>query len=228
VHAREYITAPLVLKLFEDYSYEGARLDLVPLLNIDGALLSRNGIESLKLNAFRKEFLMRVNQKEDFSLWKANINAVDINLNFDAGFGEGEGNLTYPSSQGYIGRCPESEPETKAAANLMRNGSYDAVIAYHTKGEEVYFGFRDDLSHKNEALLFAKSLGYALKETPNSAGGLKDYFVLKTKRFGLTIEAGSDALAHPIKEDELPNLIDRHKGSFNLLGEIVSNLKIPP
>jgi g-D-glutamyl-meso-diaminopimelate peptidase len=223
VHAREFITTFLALKLFEDYNGDTA-VDFVPMLNIDGVVLSRCGLNGTPLTLRNKEFLLSVNKSEDFSLWKANIRAVDINLNFNAGFGKGEGNLKSPASQGYVGKMPESESETRAIANLIRGNNYTMVVAYHSKGEEVYWGFGCNTKYKNETKSFAKYLGYELKATPNSTGGLKDYFTLLTDKLGLTVEVGSDKLPHPIGEDELPNLHKIHKGSWELLDDIAKRL----
>ncbi|MCL2629954.1 MAG: hypothetical protein FWD49_00335 [Firmicutes bacterium] len=224
VHAREFITAPLALKLFKDYNKYGGSLSLhlVPMLNIDGVMLSRNGLNGVPICEKRKNFLREINKSSNFSLWKANINAVDINLNFNAGWGEGEGNLAYPAPSGFVGKCPESEPETRAVVRLMRHGNYDAVVAYHSKGEEVYYGFRSHEKHENKAKTFANYLGYTPKETPNSAGGLKDYFVQETNRLGLTVEVGSDLLPHPIEESELEPIYNAHKGSWDLLCNLLN------
>jgi g-D-glutamyl-meso-diaminopimelate peptidase len=223
VHAREYITTFLALSLFEGYNGSVA-IDLVPMLNIDGVILSRCGLNGAPISLREKEFLLNVNRSADFSLWKANIAAVDLNLNFNAAWGKGEGNLKRAASQGFVGNYPESESETRAAANLIRNNNYALAVAYHSKGEEVYWGFGGNNSFKNEAEEFASHLGYRLKQTPLSTGGLKDYFTLNTGKLGLTIEVGNDSLPHPITEDELPNLLKKHKGSWNLLNDIAKKL----
>lgn len=224
VHAREHITVPLVLALMTQYKGKFA-VDCVPVLNIDGVLLAKNGLNALPLRINERQNLIKINGgKTDFSLWKANARAVDINVNFDAGWGEGKGNALLPAPESYIGRCPASEPETQSIVRLLSERNYVLVAAYHSKGEEVYYGFRDNKKYQEEARIFANSLNYALKETPESAGGLKDYFTCKTGRLGLTVEVGSDLLPHPYPESELPNLIKRHSGSVELLTEIARGL----
>ena len=220
VHAREFITSFLAFKLFESYNGD-VRFDLVPCLNIDGVILSRCGVNGTPLSLKDREFLLSVNKNsKDFSLWKANARAVDINLNFDAGFGKGLGNLKKPAPHGYIGKKVESEPETKAIAKLIRENDYKIAVAYHSKGEEVYWGFKDDTSYEAEAQEFANFLGYKLKETRHSTGGIKDYFTLHTKQLGLTVEVGDDNLAHPLSKEILPSLVEKHTGSWELLAEL--------
>jgi hypothetical protein len=69
-------------------------------------------------------------------------------------------------------------------------------------------------------------LGYALKETPRSAGGLKDYFTLQTGRLGLTVEVGKDELWHPYPENRLPELYKQHDGTIEILVELAKELWI--
>lgn len=224
-HAREHIASNLLFELFERYKGD-YRIDCVPVLNIDGVLLARNGLNALPLRMRDREYLLKLNKSRDFSLWKANIRGVDINVNFDAGWGEGKENVMCPGPESYIGKYPGSEPETRAVEKLLNKKDYALAVSYHSKGEEVYFGFRDDNRYREQAERFSKYLSYQLKETPGSAGGIKDYWTKTTGRLGLTVEVGSDSFPHPYPESELDNLIKRHEGSLELLTEIGKELWI--
>ena len=226
VHAREYITARLLLKLTAAYSGDYP-IDVVPSLNIDGAILAEHGLDEFALRMRERTRLVRINDgSTDFSLWKANIAGVDINNNFDAGWGEGEYNRALPAPAGYVGPRPFSEPETRAARDLMEreDKDYALVVAYHAKGEEVYWGFRKDTRYRREAARVARALGYRLKKTPRSAGGLKDYWTLTTGRLGLTVEVGRDEFAHPYPLSELDELVRGHAGMFGLYADIAEKL----
>lgn len=223
VHAREHITSELLLALAERYNGDGA-VDFVPMLNIDGVMLEQYGTDYFDIGNNLRAFLINVNNGEDFRLWKANLRAVDINVNFDAGWGTGKSNRFSPSPESYVGVKPESEPETFAAANLIRNNRYSGVIAYHSKGEEVYYGFKDNNAYKAEAEKIADFLRYKLKETPDSAGGLKDYYLTLYKGLGLTIEVGKDRFPHPYPVSELDNLIKQHEGVIELIWETANRL----
>ena len=89
IHAREYVTSYLLLELIR--YYRNRELDFgiyfVPLVNPDGARLVLEGVEWID-DPEKREFLIGINGgSTDFSLWKANANAVDLNVNFDADWG---------------------------------------------------------------------------------------------------------------------------------------------
>lgn len=212
VHAREHITSSLVTELFAGCGYS---FDVVPVLNEDGVRLALYGAERLEKTLRAR--LVGINKSDDFSLWKANANAVDLNVNFDAEWGTGKSNVRYPSSADYIGEYPESEPETKAIADLLRSGDYAQVVAYHSKGEVVYHGFMHNRFHYDLAKKYADSIGYELTTSEWSAGGLKDYFDLISDGLGLTVEVGEDRYPHPYPTTELTKLIEKHKESVKIL-----------
>ena len=67
-----------------------------------------------------QDFLLDVNGgNTDFSLWKANARAVDLNVNYNAKWGEGRQNVTYPAPSDYIGEFPVSEPENIALRDFI-------------------------------------------------------------------------------------------------------------
>lgn len=219
VHAREFITSYLLFELIKNYDGE-SRVDCVPILNIDGVLLSRLGkklFPSKRSSALGE--LIEMNEGKDFSMWKANIRGVDINTNFDAEWGTGLLNTRRPGAENYIGPFAESENETRAIVDRLTARRYDIVVAYHSKGEEIYYGFGEDFKHKEQAEKVADYLGYQLKTSIGSAGGLKDYCVTKGT-FALTIEVGEDRFPHPYPMKELPKLMQKHTGSLELFGSI--------
>ena len=112
IHGREYITAKLALAHYEIGVKKGS-LWILPMLNPDGCLLSQIGLSSV-LDTKRKTRLLQLQPSGDFTLWKANANGVDLNVNFDAKWGKGAKNVFYPGSENYVGASPFSEPETKA------------------------------------------------------------------------------------------------------------------
>ena len=223
-HAREYITSYLLRDLFEEYQGDYP-VDLIPMLNIDGVRLCIGGLNALTLKLRDRITLMRINGgSTDFSTWKANVRGVDLNVNTDAKWGEGQGNLTYPSPQSYVGPCPFSEVESYAIKRVIDEGNYSLIVCYHSKGEEVYYGFSNNHKYRAEASMVANKLGYKLKRTPKSTGGIKDYFTHSTGRLGLTIEIGSDKLEHPITLERLDELKEKHRGIIDLYAEIAKKL----
>ena len=148
IHAREHITTDLALELIKDVSRQfdyykqigTPNIVFVPMVNPDGVMISCRGLRSVKNNSIISQ-LQKINQHEDFALFKANANAVDLNNNFDAKWGKGKENVKSPAVHGYIGTCPESERETQALVKLTERVKPCFTISYHCKGEEIYWDF---------------------------------------------------------------------------------------
>ncbi|MDD4839565.1 MAG: M14 family zinc carboxypeptidase [Clostridia bacterium] len=228
IHAREWITVPLLVELAKIFGKQKnsdlkinsvTDIAFVPMVNPDGVELCQRGVNSMPLQ--KRKSLLRVNGNSDFSLWKANANAVDLNVNFDAKWGSGAQNVIEPSSANYIGQYPFSESETRAIADFSKLST--VALAYHTKGEVIYYGFDGDNSDKFYADKFGRELGYEVLTSEDSAGGFKDWFVQNNLGVGLTIECGDDNWKHPISMVYLPKLIDKHKNMGNLAIEVAND-----
>lgn len=215
MHAREWITAYLGMQHVRRGLVRGGAW-VVPLVNPDGALLVQSGAASLPPE--RRGALLYLNGGEDFSLWKANAQGVDLNVNFDARWGTGAGNLRRPSPANYVGTAPFSAPETRALRDFTLDVAPDFTLSYHTKGEEIYWRFRQPWPRARRDMRYARLLsratGYPLRETPDSAGGYKDWCIQTLKIPAFTLEVGRETLAHPL--------------GFAALGDILSkNLDAP-
>lgn len=214
MHAREWITAFLALEQMER-GVGGGGVWFIPLINPDGALLSVYGLASV--SGARRSFLREINGGVDFSLWKANAEAVDLNVNFPARWGTGRRNVTYPAGENYIGAEPLCAPETHALRDFTLAVRPAYTVSYHTKGEEIYWRFHQPpfraLRDKRHVRVLQKSTGYPLKEAPRSAGGYKDWCVEKLKIPAFTVEAGSDALSHPLGKEALPEIVRKNKNA---------------
>lgn len=213
IHGREHVTALLALKHFKRGVFEGS-FWLVPLVNPDGALLSQTGLESVRRESHRKKLLEWNGGKEDFSLWKANARAVDLNVNFDARWGTGAKNKRSEDAENYIGKAPFSEPETRALKKFTEKITPDYTVSYHTKGEEIYWYFYQSMRtcprDKALAAALSRSTGYPLSCAKGSAGGYKDWCIQALKIPSFTIEAGEDALRHPLGEESLENIVKKN------------------
>lgn len=211
IHGREWITARLAVAQFRLGLRKGS-LWVIPLMNPDGALLSQKGVESVE-DKEQAEKLIGINGSSDFSLWKANGAAVDLNVNFPADWGTGKRNVRVPASENYIGERPFSEPETVALRRFTEEISPDFTVSYHTKGEEIYWYYRQPLwaCARDKRLAFAlkEATGYPLAYAKGSAGGYKDWCIKKLKIPAFTIEAGKDSFSHPLGEKEYGD-IERH------------------
>ena len=231
VHAREYAGSLAIFKLIKFLNENPPEQDIyiVPVVNPDGIALVLNGLSSI-INPSKKEQLRKINGNEDFSCWKANANAVDINVNFDAGWGSGVQNVFSPSAENFVGCEPNSEPETRAIIKALVRVKPDMAFSIHTKGEIVYYGFQElskDRIEKDREIAekVADSLGYYPVQSIGSAGGVQDFISQNFSIPAVTIEMGENSLSHPIgkeKEEEffnkLKNLIEDLGGLFESLG----------
>jgi len=211
VHAREWITSLLAEEHIKIGVFSGAWF--LPLINPDGAELSANGISSVK-NEDMKKYLVAINKSRDFSRWKANADAVDLNVNFDAGWGKGAENVFFPSPSDYVGGKPFSEPESAALRDFTLKVNPAYTVSFHTSGEEIYWRYNQPLfsavRDKKLGVLLSKSTGYPLKTAEGSHGGYKDWCISRLKIPAFTIEAGKGVSPLPLsalKEDIIPKTL---------------------
>ena len=134
IHAREWIGALLALEHLRRGVPRGG-VWVLPLTNPDGALLCDRGLGSV---CERRAFFLKALNGEDFSLWKANADGVDLNVNFPARWGTGEGNRFAPCDSGFIGSEPLCAPESRALADFTLDVKPDYTLSWHTNGEEIY------------------------------------------------------------------------------------------
>lgn len=209
IHARENLTASLALDM-ADYAlktkYTGA-LYFIPIVNPDGALLIEYG--ETAFGEENADFLLRVNGgKTDFSLWKANGKAVDLNVNFDARWGQGRQNRFTPGPENYVGKSPFSAAETRALRDFTLAINPDCTLSLHAKGRLVYWYFHQSdkakVRDRRIAGFIADETGYTLGSGfTDSAGGYKDWCVETPGIPAFTIEVASDYLSHPLGDDAL-------------------------
>lgn len=228
IHARENVTASLVAEAAVGYK-GNATVWFVPLVNPDGAELVANGAGAFgaagtDFSGAPGEALIRLNGgSRDFSMWKANARGVDLNVNFDAKFGQGRQNVFSPAPENYVGEFPFSEPETRALRDFTLEVEPDLTISYHAKGRLVYWYFGQSGEAKERdrkiAAAAAKTLGYSLGAAfTDSAGGYKDWCVSTLGIPALTIETVRDTLAHPLPENALTEAEKRR--NFALINTI--------
>jgi g-D-glutamyl-meso-diaminopimelate peptidase len=141
--------------------------------------------------------------------WKANINGVDLNLQYPAlwerareiKFSQG---FRLAGPRDYVGQAPLSQPESLAMANFTRNHNFLLILAYHSQGEIIYYRFADyDPPRADEiGQELSRVSGYPLEVTPEFAGyaGYKDWFIQQYNRPGYTIEIGKGVNPLPISQ----------------------------
>ena len=225
IHAREFISSFVVMKLLKDYDLPYGCF-FIPLLNPDGIELCLGGIETIPFEY--KDMILRLNNYSiDFSKWKANGRGVDLNVNFDANWGNGKYNKLLPGPENFIGEEPCSEVENVNLIEFISQYDIMLSLTYHSKGQVIYHGFEGGskrLRHKTKILAkkFAKNLGYKSIISKNSVGGLSDYLCLKNIP-SLTVELGHDNLSHPIGITNLENIYKNQYVSVKNIFNFVRN-----
>ena len=216
-HANEWITAPVLLKFAEELAdalekggrifgvpartlERAATIYIVPMVNPDGVDLVTGAIRPGSAEYERAAVLAAGYPAIPFpDGWKANLNGVDLNLQYPAGwlrareikFAQG---FTRPGPRDYVGRAPLSQPEVRGVAVLTESVEPDVVLALHTQGEVIYwqFGGIEVPGARRLGEEFARLSGYELADTPEESAyaGYKDWVIHRYRRPGYTIEAG--------------------------------------
>lgn len=232
IHAREHITALLCLCQAKYLVKNSGLLNLggiyfIPMVNPDGVRLCQEGADFIE-DKDKVRFLQSINNGTDFSLWKANANAVDLNVNFDAEWGKGITNVFEPASENYVGKCPESERETQALTRFTLAVKPLVTLSYHCKGELIYWKFRQAAHRlwrdKRYADAISRVTGYNLADSRGSVGGYKDWCVSMLKIPSFTVEVGNDAFGHPYPYTQFEDILKRNEDvPRRLLNSIVKD-----
>lgn len=229
-HANEWITTPVLLKFAEEYAgafaagrtlydtdaaelFYGFSLYLLPMVNPDGVDL----VTGLLTEGSYYEQAKRIGA--DYPSipfpngWKANIDGVDLNLQFPAGW-ELARQIKYangyvsPAPRDYVGEAPLIAPESRAVYDFTREHDFELILAYHTQGEVIYWKYLDYEPERafEIARHFGEVSGYAVEETPSESGyaGYKDWFIRTYNRPGYTIEAGIGV--NPLPMSQFPKI----------------------
>lgn len=240
-HANEWITATVLLRFAEELASAAAAggqiggydarqllrrctLHLVPMVDPDGVDLvtgalgpGKDGYESARRIAARFPGIPFPDG------WKANLTGVDLNLNYPAGWEEARRikfaqGYTGPAPRDYVGEAPLDQPETKALARYTARINPALVLAYHSQGQEIYWQYQNITVPGAEALgrRMAAVSGYTLADTPynSSFAGYKDYFILRYRKPGYTVEVGLGE--NPLPLSQFPEIYRDNLGILTL------------
>lgn len=226
-HANEWICCPLIMKFVEDFSiayssdgkifdrfakdiYDTATIYIIPMHNPDGidlvtGNLQKNSNEYLNANQIAKEY-PNIQFPDG---WKANIQGIDLNLQFPAMWEQAkeikysQGYTTY-APRDFVGNFPLEAPEAVALYDFTKNHNFKLMITYHSQGEVIYWKFLDYMPPKALEIgnAFSKLSGYALQDTPYSSSfaGFKDWFIQTYNLPAYTMEVGLGNNPLPISQ----------------------------
>lgn len=222
-HANEWITTAIIMKFVNQFLlsltnmssirgfttnpfYQEVTLSIVPMVNPDGVDLVLNGPPSRE--PFKSSVVEINDGSLDFSNWKANIRGVDLNNQYPAKWEieKERKEPKAPAPRDYPGDAPLTEPEAIAIEELTRQRDYSRVLAFHTQGEEFYWGYEDLEPPYAEVIAneFERVSGYKSVRFIDSHAGYKDWFIQEYRRPGFTIELGEGVNPLPLTQfDEI-------------------------
>ena len=225
-HANEWITALILLQFGEDLAKaitegtqlqgvsgreiaENATIYMVPMVDPDGVDLVVGALTEGPGYLQAQRIGAQFPQIPFPDGWKANLFGVDLNLQYPAGWLQAREikfmqGYSKPAPRDYVGRAPLSQKETRALATYTLAVDPALVLAFHSQGQQIYWKYQDVQVPGARELgeIFAKKSGYTLEDTPYSSGfaGYKDWFILRFRRPGYTIEVGKGENPLPLAQ----------------------------
>ncbi len=225
-HANEWITVPILLHFCEELALAFARkgeiygesarellsestLCIIPALDIDAIDLVSG---ELKSGAFYERAADIAADYPDINFpsgWKANIEGVDLNLQYPAGWEQAKEikyaqGFTSPAPRDFVGRAPLAAPESRAIYDFTLAYDPSLTLSYHSQGEVIYWKYLDyePAGSRTIAEELGDASGYFVEETPYASGfaGYKDWFIQNFNRPGYTIEVGLGTNPLPISD----------------------------
>ncbi|MFS0861550.1 M14 family metallopeptidase [Fredinandcohnia sp. 179-A 10B2 NHS] len=230
-HANEWITTNVLMTLLNEYLlaltnqapirgfsveplYFESLLSIVPMVNPDGVNLVLNGPPEGE--PYKSEVVSINNGSLNFKDWKANIRGIDLNNQFPAKW-EIEKERKEPKSpapRDYPGDAPLTEPEVIAIEKLTRAENFHRVLAFHTQGEEIYWGYEGFEPSEASGIVneFSRVSGYKAVKYVDSHAGYKDWYIQEWRRPGFTLELGEGV--NPLPLSQFDEIYDECLGIF--------------
>lgn len=225
-HANEWITTPVLLKFAEQYaeSYAlGETLDAVPAAQLFQEyslyilpMVDPDGVDlvtgMLKSGGFYNRALQIAARYPEIPFpngWKANLDGVDLNLQYPAGWEQAKEikfaqGFRTPAPRDFVGASPLSAPESLAVSRFTQAHRFLLTLSYHSQGELIYWKYADFIPPQSLEIAeaFHEVSGYTVAETPYASGfaGYKDWFIESTNRPAYTIEVGRGQSPLPLEQ----------------------------
>lgn len=229
-HANEWITALLLLQFAQDLAQSiadgteifgvpgtqiarEATIYIVPLVDPDGVDLVVGAISDGPGYRQAQRIAAQFPQIPFPNGWKANLNGVDLNLQYPAGWLQAREikfmqGFDRPAPRDYVGRAPLDQKESRALAGYTEYIDPALILAFHSQGRQIYWKYQDIQipGAKELGEVFARVSGYTLEDTPYASGfaGYKDWFILRFEKPGYTVEVGQGE--NPLPLEQFPQI----------------------
>ncbi|MCM3443779.1 M14 family zinc carboxypeptidase [Metabacillus halosaccharovorans] len=209
-HAREWLTTNLNMKMIEEYAisysnntYIGpyhtksilnnTSIWFVPMVNPDGVTLQQFGLNAFP--SFMHSNLLKMNDgNTNFKRWKANLDGIDLNRQYNTGWSTIKSNVSRPYYMNHKGTSPAQTNETKILVDFTYEIKPEIAVSYHSAGRILYWNYKTPTQNYDRDYELAKEVSnltnYSLVPlNPNpSGGGYTDWFIQTFKKPALTPE----------------------------------------
>ena len=222
-HGLEYLTSAFLMKFVSGFTvafitntpffgydtkklYRKVTFYAVPMVNPDGVDIAIHGLDIT--NPYHRNLISLVGIHSFNNVWQANARGVDLNHNYDAKWSMV---IDRPAPSKHGGKYPESEPETRAVTEFIKDRDIDMILAFHSQGSEIYYDFDGMTGERSREIAkkMAEESGYAVCIPTGTAayGGCKDWFIKKFGRDGFTFEIGKGK--NPLPITDLQSIYDK-------------------
>ena len=244
-HAREYISTTYLMYAIDRFAYmyetgmneteydiksilDNVTFCIVPMVNPDGVNLVQNGIGAVQNPQAVSAMKITEGKENGYRAWKANINGVDPNWNYDKDWFKSREKSPLPSSTGYNGEMPGSEPETQAVSAYVDAHSFEAYLTMHTQGKLLYWA-EDITNPTNLGALVQKDTGFSLirEDTPQKLSGVGgsffDYVFRKYGKATMTVELCNYIGPKPYPDTDFDRVWAPAKNVLLIFGNTIMN-----
>lgn len=211
IHASEWLTTPLLMKMLEEYAHHAAygitfggyrpdevladvTLWFMPMLNPDGVTLVLEGPEAVENGPAVRKIQQSSRSAADFSDWKANIRGVDLNRQFPVNWHNLVQIKRVPAPSHHKGSAPLTEPEARALYEFTLERRPAMTLSFHQRGEFLVWYYRQRGEQFERDRRFAREIakitGYSYDFYLTNGGKYHDWVITELGVPAMVIEVG--------------------------------------